>query len=400
MKRLKGFIFTSLLVTVLSSTMVFAGTDINVTLNGNAVQFTDAVPYVDNSGRTMMPVAKMGELLGVQVGWDNTTQTVSLKDGTKVVSLKIGSNILNIDGTPTTMDTKAVIKDGRTYVPLSAIAKAFGVTAGWDKATSTVSLKSSKVDTKVPNSTTNSEDIEFKAELASDPNDITYKVSFRAEASEPVFFYFLIAEKEYFEANDFTAVEMKQIIEDVEKRENGFFEAEDYYGVFPKTPHLSTTTSFGLPDHMNISGEEYVAKVFGVTESGEFTDVVDVEFTPSPKVTAEVVEITDNQLTLKASSVRNVQYYFVVGESEDFEDDVTVEELKEIADNAVATSRDSFFNTDKYFGNVGKGYYGGSKVQMTIPAGSRNGKEYTAKIFGITQSGYPTEIVSLEFVLK
>ncbi len=141
MKRLRAFIFTSLLVTAICSTTVFAGTVINVTLNGDIVKFTDAVPYVDNTGRTMMPVAKMGELLGVEVGWDNSTQTVTLKEGNKLVSLQIGSNILNIDGMPTTMDTKAVSKNGRTYVPLSAIAKAFGTEVSWDGATSTISLK-------------------------------------------------------------------------------------------------------------------------------------------------------------------------------------------------------------------------------------------------------------------
>ncbi len=151
MKKLKGFICTSLLVTVLSSTTVFAATDINVTLNGNVVQFTDAEPYVDNNGRTMMPVAKMGELIGVNIGWDNDTQTVSLKNGNNLVTLKLNDDNITINGVKSKMDTKALSRNGRTYVPVSAIAKAFGVKTGWNKDTSTVSLTSNENNGKETN---------------------------------------------------------------------------------------------------------------------------------------------------------------------------------------------------------------------------------------------------------
>ena len=39
------------------------------------------------------------------------------------------------------MDTTPVIKDGRTYAPLRYMVQSFGYDVGWDKETSTVTVK-------------------------------------------------------------------------------------------------------------------------------------------------------------------------------------------------------------------------------------------------------------------
>ncbi len=145
MKNFKKVLLTGVLIAVMTST-VYAGAGINVTINGTAVQFTDATPYVDENGRTMMPVAKMGQLLKVQVIWNNETQTVTLKDSKNLVTLKLMDDNITINGVTSKMDTRAVNNKGRTYVPLTAIAKAFGVTTGWDNKTNTVALKTDKLD--------------------------------------------------------------------------------------------------------------------------------------------------------------------------------------------------------------------------------------------------------------
>ncbi len=46
-----------------------------------------------------------------------------------------------VNGETINMDTQVVIKNGRTYVPISAIAKAFNTGYSWDNSTSTVDIE-------------------------------------------------------------------------------------------------------------------------------------------------------------------------------------------------------------------------------------------------------------------
>lgn len=54
--------------------------------------------------------------------------------GAKKVELTINSNIMLVDGTSKEMDTIAVIDNSRTYVPLRAVAEAFGANVKWEGA--------------------------------------------------------------------------------------------------------------------------------------------------------------------------------------------------------------------------------------------------------------------------
>ena len=91
------------------------------------IVFPDAQPFIDENDRVQIPVRALTETMGSDVGWDEASQTVTItnKDG-MVISLTIGSDILTTDGEETKMDTAAVIKDDRTYVPLRFVAEAMG----------------------------------------------------------------------------------------------------------------------------------------------------------------------------------------------------------------------------------------------------------------------------------
>ncbi len=110
---------------------------INVSVNGEQIIF-DTPPYADNNGRTMVPIAKVAEIFEATTSWDDSTSTVTIKNGDTTISLVLGESYITVNGEIFAMDTKAVAKNGRTYVPISAIAKAFKVGYTWDSATSTV----------------------------------------------------------------------------------------------------------------------------------------------------------------------------------------------------------------------------------------------------------------------
>ena len=101
----------------------------DIPLNGIIVNdhivFSDVAPYIKNS-RTYVPIRFIAEELGFDVKWDSKTKKVSMSDGKSTVELTIGSKTMLVNGKKVTLDAPAEIKDQRTFVPLRAIAEAFG----------------------------------------------------------------------------------------------------------------------------------------------------------------------------------------------------------------------------------------------------------------------------------
>lgn len=101
----------------------------DIPLNGIIVNdhivFSDVAPYIKNS-RTYVPIRFIAEELGFDVKWDAKTKKVTMSDGKSTVELTIGSKTMLVNGKKVKLDAPAEIKDQRTFVPLRAIAEAFG----------------------------------------------------------------------------------------------------------------------------------------------------------------------------------------------------------------------------------------------------------------------------------
>lgn len=113
--------------------------DITVYINGKCLDF-DVPPYIKN-GRTLVPFRAIFEELGAEVEWIEESQTVNALWDELPISLKIGSNVLKRKNREFTLDVPAEIKDGRTMVPLRAVAEACRCEVTWHEATSTVIIK-------------------------------------------------------------------------------------------------------------------------------------------------------------------------------------------------------------------------------------------------------------------
>lgn len=126
---------------------VHAG-NLNIEVNGETVKFTDAWPFIDGAGRTMVPVRFVSEQFGYNVDWDAESSMVTISPGNasqdqgRQLYLVIGSDTITItDGlsaSSVVMDTTAVIINDRTYIPLRYVAELLGYTVEWD-ASGTVS---------------------------------------------------------------------------------------------------------------------------------------------------------------------------------------------------------------------------------------------------------------------
>lgn len=114
-------------------------TSISVTVNGKAVAWTDAEPFIDENSRTMVPLRAVAEALGLVVEWDGNNRIALFSKGSKIIYFPIDSMVAyTIEGGTVTMDTAAVIVNDRTFAPIRYLAEYFGYTVGWDGATRTV----------------------------------------------------------------------------------------------------------------------------------------------------------------------------------------------------------------------------------------------------------------------
>ena len=89
MKRLISLISAALL-TVGMSTTAFAA-DINVTVEGTPVTWTDAKPFIDENDRTLVPLRPIANALGLEVAWNDDTNTASFTDGITTVDFIVDS---------------------------------------------------------------------------------------------------------------------------------------------------------------------------------------------------------------------------------------------------------------------------------------------------------------------
>ena len=137
---------------------------INIFINGKELIFRKkenlGMPFIDKNGRTLVPIRKPIEMSGNKVEWDNKTKTATItanvngKDDNdnlinpKVVTIKVGDAFLteaypkNLTPMPpkkVPMDTTAVVKQGRTYIPLRAIMESIGLKVQYNSKTKTVS---------------------------------------------------------------------------------------------------------------------------------------------------------------------------------------------------------------------------------------------------------------------
>ena len=156
---LKGFITAVIFgLSLTSATIVFAQSDLSMTLDSHVIN-SDVPPFIEND-RTMVPVRFISEAFGADVYWNEEARLVTIaKDHGVLIQLTIGSNTMEIvysnrpefipgnDGVmventsridPFGLDVAAVIRGGRTFVPVRSIAEALGILTSWDAESRTV----------------------------------------------------------------------------------------------------------------------------------------------------------------------------------------------------------------------------------------------------------------------
>lgn len=137
MKRIVSVILA--VIMVFSTLVVFADSDIILTVNGNVVN-CDVPPIIVN-GRTMVPFRAIFEALGIPVKWsDALRKAYTTQDGASVV-LTVDSDKMLVNGSVITLEVAPFITEGRLLVPARAICEALECKVNWIDETRTVVIE-------------------------------------------------------------------------------------------------------------------------------------------------------------------------------------------------------------------------------------------------------------------
>lgn len=105
--------------------------------------YMDVAPFIQD-GRTFVPVRYAAAVMGVpeeNIAFNNGL--ITLTEGSKVVELRSGSNLMTVNGVNIKMDVNVLIVEGRTMLPVRWVGLALGADVAWDGSSRTVTIAES-----------------------------------------------------------------------------------------------------------------------------------------------------------------------------------------------------------------------------------------------------------------
>ncbi len=133
---------TSLFLLSIPAFADFGG--VSVSIDGEKL-VADTAPVIIE-GRTMVPMRAIFESLGAEVEWDDSAKTVSASIDKNEIKLAVGESEMLVNGKKEALDVPAIIRNGRTLVPLRAVAEALDVDVNWYSDIKTVSINTKDVE--------------------------------------------------------------------------------------------------------------------------------------------------------------------------------------------------------------------------------------------------------------
>lgn len=142
MKEIFRFLLSFLLILMLLSTLAYADNSINICVNGVTLNFdkSTGIPFIDSNHRTQVPLRIALEKYGAKVDWNNQTKTAIILYDDIVVEVPISENFIFKNHEKITTDSCAIIKDGKTYLPIRPVMEALCAEVKWNGTTKTIDI--------------------------------------------------------------------------------------------------------------------------------------------------------------------------------------------------------------------------------------------------------------------
>ena len=108
-------------------------------IDGKDVQM-DAKAFIGDNSFIYAPVRYVADAFDAQLMYQNGT--VVIFSSGRTISLTVGSNVAIVNGVQVPINAAPVIKNGRTYLPISSLSGLLGLTKDWNNETRTATFKS------------------------------------------------------------------------------------------------------------------------------------------------------------------------------------------------------------------------------------------------------------------
>lgn len=138
-----AMLITGVSLSFLEETSALGEADIQVYIDGNAVEFQKGYgePFIDANNRTLVPLRGALEAFGAVTTWDQLTSTAIVEKGNTLVQVPIGQPHIFVNGALVSNDTSAIILEDRTFLPIRAVFEAFGAGVSWDETNRAVIVR-------------------------------------------------------------------------------------------------------------------------------------------------------------------------------------------------------------------------------------------------------------------
>jgi uncharacterized YkwD family protein len=116
----------------MASTSVFAQS-IPVCVQNKEINLSANAPYISNRNQTMIPIRAVGNVLGLNVRWQEPYVIMSGKNvaTNKIVTVQANTRTETLSVNGTILRNCIQIKNGRSYVSLRVLAEVFGYNVTW-----------------------------------------------------------------------------------------------------------------------------------------------------------------------------------------------------------------------------------------------------------------------------
>ncbi|HZG17669.1 MAG TPA: family 10 glycosylhydrolase [Candidatus Bathyarchaeia archaeon] len=117
-------------------------TGISIYLDGQEVK-SDIAPYIlPQVNVTMVPLRVISEGLGATVSWHQDIQTATISTSQTTLTMTVNDQYAMVNENYVKLDAAVQNRQGRVMVPLRFVAEQLGLQVNWDQASQTISLAS------------------------------------------------------------------------------------------------------------------------------------------------------------------------------------------------------------------------------------------------------------------
>lgn len=130
----KGLFLVLVLLSIMGT--IAWGADVSVVLNGTPVAMDagTGMPFLDSTGRVMVPLRAVLEKAGAHVTYDTVNRMAVITTVDTEVLVPIGKSFVVVNRVNKPNDAPALIKNERTYLPIRIVMESLGYKVSWDAA--------------------------------------------------------------------------------------------------------------------------------------------------------------------------------------------------------------------------------------------------------------------------